>query len=237
MINVRIVSPDESVSFPAEKGRRLLDILRERGFDIYTPCGGRGRCGKCLVSIRGTGNVLSCSYYPDRDIEVTLPEKRVADILVSQTEFLEDCTFSPPSSLLSARPYGVAIDIGTTTVAMYFMNLLTGSLEKIASFLNPQGIHGADVISRITYCQEHENGLGELQQIIINAINNELELFLQQKDLQSGSIERVIVSGNTTMLHLLLGEDPVPIALAPFRPRFTGKQRTEGSSSGLNINP
>jgi uncharacterized 2Fe-2S/4Fe-4S cluster protein (DUF4445 family) len=237
VINVRIVSPDESVSFPAEKGRRLLDILRERGFDIYTPCGGRGRCGKCLVSIRGTGNVLSCSYYPDRDIEVTLPEKRVADILVSQTEFLEDCTFSPPSSLLSARPYGVAIDIGTTTVAMYFMNLLTGSLEKIASFLNPQGIHGADVISRITYCQEHENGLGELQQIIINAINNELELFLQQKDLQSGSIERVIVSGNTTMLHLLLGEDPVPIALAPFRPRFTGKQRTEGSSSGLNINP
>ncbi|NLA49199.1 MAG: ATP-binding protein, partial [Bacteroidales bacterium] len=182
-------------------------------------------------------NVLSCSYYPDGDIEVILPEKRVAEILVSQTEFLEDCVFSSPDGFLCARPYGVAVDIGTTTVAMYFLNLLTGSLEKITSFLNPQGIHGADVISRITYCQEHEGGSGELQRIIINSINNELDLFRRQKGLQYGSIERVIVSGNTTMLHLLLGEDPVPIALAPFRPKFTGKQRIGGSSSGLHINP
>jgi uncharacterized 2Fe-2S/4Fe-4S cluster protein (DUF4445 family) len=237
VIKIKIISQDEQVSIPAQRGRRLLDIIREQGFDIYTPCGGRGRCGKCLVTVRGVGNVLACSYYPDRDIEVILPEKRVAEILVSQTEFLEDCNFSGPGKSLGARPYGVAVDIGTTTVAMYFMNLLNGSLEKIASFLNPQSIHGADVISRITYCQTHKDGSAELQQLIINAINNELKLFLSQKGLQSGSIERVIVSGNTTMLHLLLGADPVPIALAPFRPVFTGKQRIEGRYSGLNINP
>jgi uncharacterized 2Fe-2S/4Fe-4S cluster protein (DUF4445 family) len=75
LIKIKIVSQDESASFPAQKGRRLLDIIRECGFDTYTPCGGRGRCGKYLVTVRGVGNVLSCSYYPDGDIEVILPEK------------------------------------------------------------------------------------------------------------------------------------------------------------------
>ncbi|NLA48038.1 MAG: 2Fe-2S iron-sulfur cluster binding domain-containing protein, partial [Bacteroidales bacterium] len=128
MIKINIVTQDGSINIPAVPGRRLLDIIKEHGFDIYTPCGGRGRCGKCLVTVRGAGNVLACSYYPDGDVEVVLPEKRVAEILVSQTEFLKDYAFSSPDGLLSTRPYGVAVDIGTTTVAMYFLNLLTGSL-------------------------------------------------------------------------------------------------------------
>ena len=221
----------------SEPGKSLLEIIKSNGFDIYTPCGGKGRCGKCMVNITGEGNVLSCSCYPEKDIEVILPAKYVANILVSQTQFLEDFPFRKPEVFENTKPYGVAVDIGTTTVVLYFLNLLTGSIEKVASFLNPQGIHGADIISRITYCQEHVNGLNELQQIITNAINNELDLFCLKKGIRSGSFERIIVAGNTTMLHLLLGEDPVPIALAPFRPKFTGKQVIKGSSSGLHINP
>jgi len=220
-----------------EPGRSLLEILKSYGFEIYTPCGGKGKCGKCMVNVIGEGNVLSCSFYPEKDIEVILPGKLIANILVSQTEYLEDLPFKKPDFFKSEKPYGVAIDIGTTTVVMYFLNLLTGSIEKVASFLNPQGIYGADVISRITYCQEHENGLNKLRQIILDSINSELDLFCRRKGILSGNMERIIVAGNTTMLHLLLGVDPVPIALAPFRPNFTDKQIIKGNSSGLNINP
>ena len=118
-----------------------------------------------------------------------------------------------------------------------FWNLLTGRIEKIASFLNPQNIFGGDVISRINYCQEHQNGLKELQQIIINAINDELDKFREKAKILQKDFEKTVIVGNTTMLHLILGEDPVSIALAPFTPKFTGMQKKEGHSTGLNVNP
>ncbi len=237
MIKIRIVSPDESRIITTEPGKSLLEIIRNNSFELYSPCGGKGRCGKCLVNVKDEGNVLSCSYYPEKDIEVIFPGKYIAKILVSQTEFLEDFPFRKPDFLHSTKPFGVAVDIGTTTVVLYFMNLLTGSIDKVASFLNPQSVYGADVISRIAYCQEHENGLRELQSVILNAINNELDIFSGKKGTGSGNIEKVIIAGNTTMLHLLLGIDPLSIALAPFRPKFTGKQIISGSFSGLHINP
>ena len=237
VIKIKIISPDNPSTIIAEKGSSLLDILRNNGLNIYAPCGGKGKCGKCMVTVKGEGNFLSCSYYPAKDIEITLPGKDVANILVSQTEFLENIPFKSRDHFIGNNPYGVAADIGTTTVVLYFLNMLTGRIEKIASFLNPQNIYGADVISRITYCQERENGLNDLRQVIINAINNELDRFSLMKGIRSASFERMIVAGNTTMLHLLLGEDPVPIALAPFTPKFTGMQVRKGDLSGLNINP
>ncbi|HBE42265.1 MAG TPA: hypothetical protein DDW27_13860, partial [Bacteroidales bacterium] len=218
-------------------GRSLLDILRSGGLNIYAPCGGKGKCGKCMVTITGEGNLMSCSYYPEKDIEVVLPGKDIGNILVSQTEFLENVPFKPRDLYLTDSPYGIAVDIGTTTVVIYFLNLLEGRIEKIASFLNPQNIYGADVISRITYCQEHESGLKELQNVIINAINIDLDRFCLLKDIRPGNIENVVIAGNTTMLHLLLGEDPLSIALAPFKPRFTAKQIRHGNRTGLNVNP
>ncbi len=237
MIKIKIISSDNPRTIEAEPGSSLLDILRNNGLNIYAPCGGKGKCGKCMITVNVEGNFLACSYYPVKDIEITSPGKDVANILVSQTEFLENIPFKSRDHFIGDNPYGVAADIGTTTVVLYFLNMLTGRIEKIASFLNPQNIYGADVISRITYCQERENGLNDLKQVIINAINIELDRFSLTKGIRPASFERIIVAGNTTMLHLLLGEDPVPIALAPFTPKFTAMQVRKGDLSGLNINP
>lgn len=237
MFKITVVSSGVSKTIQAEPGSSLLDILRNNGFDIYAPCGGKGRCGKCMVNVTGEGNLMSCSYYPVKDMEVILPDKSVANILVSQTEFLEDLNFRSRNNYLTGVPYGVAIDIGTTTVVLYFLNLLTGKIENVSSFLNPQSVYGADIISRITYCQENSGGLKELQQKIINAINNELKRVSIKRGIGPENFEKIIVAGNTTMLHLLLGEDPISIALAPFRPKFTGMQIRKGSMTGLNINP
>jgi len=237
VIKIKIISPDNPRTIEAESGSSLMEILRNSGLNIYAPCGGKGKCGKCMVTVSGEGNTMSCSFFPEKDIEIILPGKDIANILVRQTEFLENIPFKSNDHFIGNNPYGVAADIGTTTVVLYFLNMLTGRIEKIASFLNPQSIYGADVISRITYCQENENGLNDLRLVIINAINNELDQFSLIKGIRSASFERIIVAGNTTMLHLLLGENPVSIALAPFIPKFTGMQVRKGDLSGLNINP
>lgn len=238
MIRIRCIGPEGAREMDSEEGIPLQAILRNNGYNIYSPCGGRGRCGKCTVWVSGVGKVLSCRYFPVSDIEIILPGDDEARILVRQTEFLEDFQFRPElSSCHSKAPYGVAIDLGTTTVALYFLNLIDGAIEKVSSFLNPQMIFGADIISRITWCQENETGLKELRNLITGSINYEVEAFLAEQGLENKNIEKVVVAGNTTMLHLLLGEDPVPIALAPFTPKFTSRQVRKGSLSGLKINP
>ncbi len=134
------------------------------------------------------------------------------------------------------NPFGVAVDLGTTTVALYFLDLVTGRTEKISSFLNPQRAYGADVISRINYCQLNSGGLNELQQSIVSHFNREMEMFAAGHNISTESIVRVVFAGNTTMLHLLLGEDPVSIAQAPFTPRFITTQLRRGRETGLKVN-
>ncbi len=238
MIRIRCISRGGVRNIDAEEGISLQTILRNAGHDIYSPCGGRGRCGKCTVWVSGIGKVISCRYKPVSDTEVILPDENEARILVRQTEFLEDFPFNPALSPgLSSYPIGIAIDLGTTTVVLYFLNLNDGAIEKITSFLNPQMRFGADVISRITYCQENETGIQDLQNAITERINFETDSFLTGRGLGTGNIEKIIVAGNTTMLHLLLGEDPVSIALAPFTPKFTSLQIKKGDSAKIRINP
>jgi uncharacterized 2Fe-2S/4Fe-4S cluster protein (DUF4445 family) len=237
MIKINILDPDRILTIESVTGSSLLDILRKNDVSVYAPCGGKGTCGKCRVTVKGQGEIISCRYFPESDINIILPGEEEANILVSQTRYLEDMAFFiGKGQHITSDPYGVAIDIGTTTVVFYFLNLLSGQIEKITSFLNPQKTYGADVISRISYCQENKSGLCELQDIITNSINREFNAFLKPKNLINENIERVIVVGNTTMLHILLGEDPVSIALAPFTPKFTEKQVIKGYLTDLKVN-
>jgi uncharacterized 2Fe-2S/4Fe-4S cluster protein (DUF4445 family) len=232
---IRVVSHGSYKIIESDHDLSLLDILRTNGFDVYAPCGGKGTCGKCKITIQDEGDVISCNYFPDKNIEVILPGDDEANILVHQTEYLEDIPFKKITDYISHNPVGVAIDIGTTSVVLYFMDLLTGQIEKISSFLNPQKKYGADVISRINYCQEHTSGLSELQESIVTSINRETDNFIKTRNLTSSDIEKVIIAGNTTMLHIILGEDPISIAMAPFKPVFIKKQIRKGLSTGLNI--
>lgn len=237
MIKLKIIENGTSRIIETISGETLLTILRKHGYSVYAPCGGRGTCGKCLVNIRGQGPVLSCTYYPEKNIEIILPGKVESNILTSQTDYLEDLSLDiDTNSFLTKNPYGIAIDIGTTTIVLYYMDMHTGKIEKIASFLNPQNIYGADVITRIGYCQEHKNGLKELQMAIVNEINRSLDSFINKVKCTRENIEKLVFVGNTTMLHLLLGEDPVPMSLAPFTPKFTDKQIRIGKQTGLNVN-
>ena len=237
MPEIKIVQKDNIKTIPADRGDNLLTLLNKHGFDIYSPCGGNGTCGKCNVFAKGEGNITACIYRVTDDIEIVLPEKRVAKILVEQHAHTTEVTLNPGvCTFLSANPYGVAIDIGTTTLAFYLMNLTSGSIIATRAVVNPQSRYGADVISRINHAAHYQEGLNTLQTEIINAINQQLDHFIQVTGISCHELVKVTVAGNPTMLHLLLGIDPLPIALAPFKPNFTCEKILTGEDLGLHCN-
>ncbi len=238
MPEIKILQKDSIVTIPVGEGNTLLKELQDHGFDLYSPCGGNGTCGKCKVLIKGEGVVTSCIYPVLSDIEIVLPEKREAKILVEQHEHTAQLAFDPGAPAgLSYFPHGVAIDIGTTTLAFYLVNLVTGSIIETRAAVNPQTKYGADVISRINYTALNADGLKILQTEILSAINVQLVHFAEITGITRDELVKITVAGNTTMLHLLLGVDPLPIALAPFTPAFVGEQILKGKALALHCHP
>ena len=114
--------------------------------------------------------------------------------------------------------YGIAFDIGTTTVAGYLVDLNTGEELSAAAKANPQIIYGDDVISRIGFTRENENGLEKLQKAIINALNEIIAETAKRARINRDNIYKATIAGNTCMHHLLLGIDPSYIAPSPYIP-------------------
>lgn len=114
---------------------------------------------------------------------------------------------------------GVAIDIGTTGISYYLIDLVSGGLIEKISSLNPQTQYGGDVLTRIAYCMENSLGSIKLQELIVNEINDTLKK-LVDNNYDVNEIYHIVISANTTMLHLLLGINPQSLARAPYRPVF-----------------
>lgn len=131
---------------------------------------------------------------------------------------------------------GVAIDIGTTTVVLYLFDLVEGCLIDTYAFVNPQKRFGADVISRIDFAKENENGLKILQKEILNGVNEAIESMTEKNGFDLKNIYKLIIVGNTTMLHLFLGVCPQSIAIAPFSPVFVDKIELRAKDLGLKTN-
>lgn len=136
--------------------------------------------------------------------------------------------------------YGLAVDIGTTTVVGILWNLTTGTMVDVEAATNPQSIFGADVISRIQYCMEGErmgeDHLGKMQKAIIGCINEMLQAFEERNAIRPEWIYDMTVVGNTTMCHLFLGLNPASLARYPFEPQYTGGKFFEVEKLGLKIN-
>lgn len=137
----------------------------------------------------------------------------------------------------TSRSYGLAFDIGTTTVVGALMDLRSGAPLAIRSMLNGQAIHGADVISRISYAMINENGLAELTAKITQSLNTLVEQLLAQSGIPAGEIYEVVVAGNATMIQLLLGIDPTAIGVEPFIPTVDDALELKAADIGLRIHP
>ena len=192
----------------------LDEVLIREGLRIPHPCGGRGVCGKCAVTVQGAvslpsarevelGSRLSCVTRLTGDACVTLPAMTAAMRIVSDT--------APLKITEPIDACGVAIDIGTTTVALKVFDLQSGACVGAAAAPNPQAAVAADVIGRIEAAMHRE---GErLRSMICDTLSDLLDEALPQ----DANPVRCTVTGNTTMLYLLCGHDPSPLSHAPFQ--------------------
>ncbi len=149
-----------------------------------------------------------------------------------------------PPRLIDLRPgdrtassWGVAVDIGTTSNVVYLVDLLTSEVVDTAAEYNGQISCGEDVISRIIYATKQEGGLDHLQRLVVQTINGRIVELVERNGIDAVEIDKMIVAGNTTMIHLFLGLWPESIRLEPYVPTVTHPLPVKARELGLHINP
>lgn len=230
-------------------GRRLIDVMADTEIGIHTDtsCGGRGTCGKCRVTVSGavepadeTERKFLASAELDAGVRLACRcitsggEVCVAAYEADTTSAIQlegVMSAFTPSPLCGG--YGIAVDVGTTTVAVYLCDMNTCRIVRTGAFQNPQRVRGADVITRIGYIIEDKANLVSLQQLIIDAVNKTVTGF----GVPADSINAAVITGNTTMLHIFAGYDPSGIANAPFTPATLFGFTVRAASLGLAVNP
>jgi uncharacterized 2Fe-2S/4Fe-4S cluster protein (DUF4445 family) len=149
-----------------------------------------------------------------------------------------------PGTVLSAWPathprrlLGLALDIGTTTIAGYLADLSTGEILGSGSALNPQIAFGDDIISRMQYAAHHPEGAAELQRVVIDEVNKLTSRIAKRTRTKTGDIMDAVMVGNTTMHHLFLGIDTDSLRKAPFEPAVQEATNRKASTLGLSFHP
>ncbi|MEW6446642.1 MAG: ASKHA domain-containing protein [Bacillota bacterium] len=142
-----------------------------------------------------------------------------------------------PAGKTAKDAFGLAIDIGTTTVAVELVNLKTGKVAGTTGTYNRQAAFGDDIISRIVYATETPGGSAELQKAVIETINGLITEVLQLQKLSPRDVRAVVCAGNTTMIHLFLGLDPTYIRLEPYVPSANMPPPVKGKELGLKVHP
>lgn len=133
--------------------------------------------------------------------------------------------------------YGAAVDIGSTTVALYLCNLRTGEVLASESEMNPQIVYGEDVMSRIQYAIDQPDGLEKLHKAIIATLNKLLSQAAHTANIRLDDIHEMVLVGNSTMHHVVLNLHPKDLGLAPFVPTIHKSMDIKARELGLHINP
>lgn len=229
----------EGTVVPLVFGETVLAHARKGGIPLLAPCGGEGRCGKCRVLVagrtkggddpgvlspeeRGKGIRLACRCLPlsGEAIVTVPPESRPARLAayIEGKDMAGDGPFAPlyPAAQ-TVKPLGVALDLGTSTLAGALVDLSDGAVLARASADNPQMACGEDLISRIVFGEENRDGFDFLKRLLVQGIGTVVSGLLDAAP-SGGRIVDVTAAGNTVLSHILFGLSPAPIRRPPHRP-------------------
>ena len=239
-LTIHTGSADRRWAFSGEQS--LHALLFQSGVHLQMPCAGNHTCGKCKVRCSGALSPMTAeesAFLSPQErtdgVRLACFAKAIGDVTVSISEATTSTlsAVSLPEHALGRRGWGLAVDIGTTTVAMQLYQLETGALRGEALGGNQQDRFGADVISRIEFSNQQG---GELLQ---ESIHSQLEAMAASCMEQAGirQLDTAVITGNTTMLHFWEKLDPRGIAVAPFTPvslfGAPGKEAIAGTSPYL----
>lgn len=190
----------------------VLDVLQTQRIDIQATCGGVGKCGRCQVLVRdeeGLSYRLACTTPVSDGMEVVVEHAGAMEVLESGTT-----SVFPPDE--GARGYGMAIDIGTTTVVAHLHGLSSGKRLATVGRSNPQIAFGSDVISRISASVDGKLGL--MTGIIQDALREMKAKLCRTAHVPPEEVVSYTIAGNTVMQHIAVGLAPDTIGVNPFTP-------------------
>jgi uncharacterized 2Fe-2S/4Fe-4S cluster protein (DUF4445 family) len=226
---ITLISGEKQTIIQGKIGENVLSVLRRHGYSIDAPCSGKRICGKCKVVAqnhkyvleaseekylteqeKAKGVILACFHNLDQDLTLLLTEKNTGHVIEDNYApiTIEKLIETPEDSC------GVAIDIGTTTIALSLIHLHSQKVLAVEKMLNPQRAYGADVISRILYNNQHKDQ--RLTELIVSSLEEAIRKLIITSNVLYKDVCHIAIAGNTTMIYLLLGIDPEPLAVSPF---------------------
>lgn len=244
-IKVKIYSQEDTTTIETTPNKKISEILGISDHSIDAPCGGIGSCGKCRVFVKGEVSSpteaefnllghnlekamrLACLTYALGDCEVTLTKNRDNEFNIGFKDFIPTAFSKKPIY----KNYGIAIDIGTTTIAAKLLqkgNIIASTVMK-----NPQTAFGSDVISRIGFAID---GNGEKLAISVKkGLQNIISDLTKSVNISSREIDAGVITGNTTMLYLLTNRNPLSLSAAPFKADWLAGQWISATSLGFDF--
>jgi len=182
-----------------------------------------------------TGNRLSCQAKILDDIKIAVPaSSQVHDQVVRKNLEVLAIEVDPPIQPgFRNRVYGVAVDVGSTTIAAHLCDLSNGEVLASTGAMNPQIRYGEDLMSRVSYAMLHSGGAKQMTDVVRSAINELIASAAKKAHVDLSEIFEITLVGNPVMHHLLLGLDPTPLGAAPFP--LTVEDATEIPATGLDL--
>ena len=253
----------EGREISAQADQTVLEALIGAGIFLRTDCGGKGSCGKCRVKILppladgaaapdetetkilGPANLaaglrLACRLKTVGDIYLEIPEtsRLSAEVAQKGLPTLID-KFAQMAAPRSGRSdsYGLAVDLGTTTIAVYLCSLGTATLTASTSARNPQTLFGDDVMSRISAIRLDPDLLIRQQKMAVRAIEWGINSLCRSTGIDPAAIGTMVVVGNSTMIHIFTGTNPSSIGVFPYTPQFVEAKTLRAADVGFRFNP
>ena len=239
----------EFLVVPQIRGRSLADLLAEYGFPLNTRCGQRGLCRGCEVHLRegkltigqsvvsAPAPVRACQARIAERVTVRIPARsqiqhwpQVSDTFRIDVPCAHQPLFEPEPG---GRDTAFVVDLGTTTVAVLLVDLATGEVLSRAGGFNEQIRFGDNVLTRIDAARSRKALTAMQSAAVSGTIAPLLVRACERAGRGPSRIAGGAIAGNTTMLHLLAGENPSSLGVAPFVPRFIEGKQLSASGIGL----
>ena len=182
-------------------------------------------------------------HFKEKSLSISLNLLKDLERILEQSRFKVTAVMHRDKEILNIEPFdtlnqnfGLAIDIGTTTVVVELVDLNTGESIDALTGPNSQMKFGSDVVSRISFAFSEPRNLDELRNSILKTLNQMIEQALKRNHINSTHVYEIVVAGNTSMNHFLLGLPVKSLAKAPYNPAFTCLEELSSQDLGFKIN-
>ena len=177
------------------------------------------------------------------NLTIDLLALRRLQMALRQGKWAVTVTLWQEHEVIDVRPgyeegvYGLAVDIGSTTVAAYLCDLRTGELLATESMMNPQVSFGEDLMSRVSFAMNRSDGLDKMHDAILDALNHLAANAAREAGIRARQIHEAVMVGNTTMIHIFLGINPEELGGAPFALANRDAMDIKARELGLHLHP